>query len=285
MQSTLLHHPASRAPEAAQLVATLVADAATQSGTVAGSSNSSEPRPLVHLARLGGNGSRADDGDSQFAIGFGPGPVEGHQWTEVGRLDLKATSVETVLLAALSAVAMQHVREAEVQIGDPVIVFGHDAWSLLLVQWAKLQGASPIAFVAQGTRPLTEHAAAIGVDEIIAEPSAANVSKAVKRTYRGAGFAVALDASATELSLTRALTAVRDGGRYVLAAIDPDRHVSLNAYPDLHRRDLEITTPMPSVEGPEFTRLFRFNLDLANRGRLRLDGVIDHTSGWRILNA
>jgi D-arabinose 1-dehydrogenase-like Zn-dependent alcohol dehydrogenase len=97
--------------------------------------------------------------------------------------------------------------------------------------------------------------------------------------HRGAGFAIALDGTATEQSLALALPALRDGGRYVLAGLDPERDVDLNAYPDLHRRDLEIISPMHSGS-VDFARMVRFSLQLAGERRLRLDGLVDSSAAW-----
>jgi hypothetical protein len=83
--------------------------------------------------------------------------------------------------------------------------------------------------------------------------------------------------------MTQALSALRDGGRYVLAAIDPQQHVLLNAYPDLHRRDLEIVSPMYSRLPLDFAGLFRFSLTLAEQGRLHFNGLLDADRNWQVL--
>ncbi len=93
---------------------------------------------------------------------------------------------------------------------------------------------------------------------------------------------MALDAMATERSMTQALSALRDGGRYMLAGITPQQSISLNAYPDLHRRDLEVVSATHAPQGSDFASMFRFGLRLADAGRLRLDGLLDPESGWQV---
>jgi threonine dehydrogenase-like Zn-dependent dehydrogenase len=241
--------------------------------------------PLVHLARIAAD--VANTRESVYALAFplgtdgNAGDERNPRWTSVGYLNLDATDVERVLLAGLCVLAIKQVREAAVQIGDPVLVFGADPWSLLLLQWARLQGASPLAFAGPRSGLLSETASSVGSDVTLVDPSPQDIARAVKRTYRAAGFAVALDAIATEQSMTQALSALRDGGRYVLAGIDPNRHVNLNAYPDLHRRDLEIVSTMYSDLELDVARMFRLSLDLADQGRLRLNGLLDPAFGWR----
>jgi threonine dehydrogenase-like Zn-dependent dehydrogenase len=234
--------------------------------------------PVVHVGTIGSDAERV------YALGF-PGAAAGDSsnvtWTPIGYLNLEALDIERVLLAGLSVIALKHVHEAGVQIGDPVLVLGADPWSLLLLQWAKLQGGSPLVFASRESR-LAEYAASVGVDGTLIDPSARDVAQAVSSTYRGAGFAVALDAVATDQSIRQALPALRDGGRYVLAGLDPTRYIQLNAYPDLHRRDLEIVSLMHSrLEPGDVARMFRFSLDLAEQGRLRLSGLLDPALGWR----
>jgi threonine dehydrogenase-like Zn-dependent dehydrogenase len=186
-----------------------------------------------------------------------------------------------VLLDGVSVLAMKHVREAEIHIGDPVAVFGTDPWSLLLLQWARLQGASPLIFICRGPQPLIEFASSIAIDANLSDPTPSDLARVVRLTRRSGGFVVALDAIASEQSMTQALSILRDGGRYMLAGLDPQEYVYLNAYPDLHRRDLEIVSPMYSPIESDFASLFQFSLNLAHQGRLRLDGLIDPSSGWR----
>jgi D-arabinose 1-dehydrogenase-like Zn-dependent alcohol dehydrogenase len=121
----------------------------------------------------------------------------------------------------------------------------------------------------------------MGIELVLDDPGAREIARTLKLSPRGAGFAIALDGIATEQSLAHALPALRDGGRYVLAGLDPERHVDLNAYPDVHRRDLEIVSPMHSLGDLDVGRMFRFALQLADQGRLRLDGLLDSNVGWR----
>jgi threonine dehydrogenase-like Zn-dependent dehydrogenase len=245
---------------------------------VAGTSAPS--RPLVALGIIDGGGVGTAEPARGYALGFGH--AEDVPWLPVGPIDLQAATPERVLLAGLSVLAMRHVREAQVQIGDPVLVLGTDPWSLLLLQWARLQGASPLVFARRGPEALGRFAAAVGIDAGLSEPTPSDLARAVKLTYRGAGFAVAFDAIGTEPSMTQALSALRDGGRLLLAGLGPRPFVSLNAYPDLHRRDLQMLSAVPPPAGPEFAEWFRFSLQLADTGRLQLAGLLDQAYGWRL---
>jgi threonine dehydrogenase-like Zn-dependent dehydrogenase len=235
--------------------------------------------PLIHLARVDGSPASSAAQEPAYAVGI---PLsKSVTWHSVGHLNLGASRTPRVLLAGLSALALKHVREADVQIGDAVMVFGVDPWSLLVLQWARLQGASPLVFACRGPRALGDSASLLGVDDILSNPSQSELARAVTSTHRGGGFAVALDAVADEQSMRQALSILRDGGRYVLAGFSPQPHVMLNAYLDLHRRDLEMVSPMHSTAPFAFAELFRFSLDLAEQGRLQLDGLLDQALGWR----
>ena len=242
-------------------VATLVAGPATAD------------RALLHLGKIE-NGAR-------YAMGI-PGS-NGVLWHPVGALDVTAIPADRALLAGVSAMAMRHVREAQIQIGDAVLVFGTDPWALLLAQWALRQGASPLVFAGRVPESLSAMLASLHVDAHIQNPTAGDLAKAVKATHRGAGFATVIDAIASEQSMTLGLSALRDGGRYMPAGTDPQPRVLLNAYPDLHRRDLEILAAQPWAVEEEFARNFEFSLNLAAKGSLRLDGLLEPVSGWRIV--
>jgi threonine dehydrogenase-like Zn-dependent dehydrogenase len=272
MHPPVLHDSSREEPVAPRprILASLVAEAATP------------VRPLVHLGIL-----EAPEGDNTGApiteYALGVCHRDHVLWNRLGTLDLRTIQTERALLAGLSAFAMRHVREAQVQIGDAVIVLGDDPWSLLLLQWARLQGASPLVFAGRAPQSLGEHASSLGIDAALAELTPGELARAVKLTHRAAGFAVALDAIASEKSISQALAALRDGGRYVLAGIHPQDHVLLNVYPDLHRRDLEIVSAKPPACREEFASDFQFSLDLAAKGRLRFDGLLEPECGWRIV--
>jgi threonine dehydrogenase-like Zn-dependent dehydrogenase len=247
-----------------QVVASLSADTSTGQ------------RPLIHLGVLDGDGPEGPG----YALGLCR--PERVQWHSVGRLDLQTVTHERLLLAGLSAVAMAHVRESQLQIGDAVLVLGGDPWSLLLLQWARLQGASPLVMVRSGSRSAGAQAAASGVDLELTNPTAADMARAVKLTPGGVGFDVVFDATGSEESMTRLLAVLRDGGRYLLTGFDVQQHVALNAYPDLHRRDLEVLSVSDRTPVEGFAGLFRFALQMIDLGRLPVDAVVDQASGWRV---
>lgn len=242
------------------------------------------PRPLIHLGLIDSDLAAGQATTPTDAVGVcHPGSVH---WHSVGALNLNTDGVERVLLAGLSALAMRHVRAAQVQIGDAVMVFGADPWSLLLLQWARLQGASPLAFACRGRQSLCGDASGFGIDAVFADPTPGDLARAIKMTHRGEGFAAVLDAIASEQSVSWALPALRDGGRYVLSGLDAQQQVSLNAYTDLHRRDLEILSSS-ALSGPDtdFADRVRFSLHLAGTGRLQLEGVVGEACGWRLLSS
>lgn len=272
MQPPVLHDSSRDEPVAPRprILASLVVEGATP------------VHPLVHLGVMeAAEGAKTGALATEYALGVCHS--DDVLWNRLGALDLQTLKTERVLLAGLSALAMRHVREALVQIGDAVIVFGEDPWSLLLLQWARLQGASPLVFAGRAAQALGEHVSALGIDAALADPTPGELARAAKLTHRGAGFAVALDAIASEQSISRALAALRDGGRYVLAGIHPQEHVLLNVYPDLHRRDLEIVAAKPRATPEEFASDFQFSLDLAAKRRLRFDGLLEPESGWRVV--
>jgi threonine dehydrogenase-like Zn-dependent dehydrogenase len=238
-------------------------------------------RTLVELAQVSDTTTSAADA-RVFALGLPSGAPGGPPaWTTVGHLNLESTRAEHILLAGLSALAMKHVRAAEVQIGDAVLVCGHDPWSLLLLQWARLQGASPLVFAGRGSDRLAELASSLGIEGTLKDPTSSDISRALKLTYRGAGFAFVFDGLATEQSVSQSLAALRDGGRYVLAGLNPARQIALNAYPDLHRRDLEVMSPMHTPFDADVATMLRFSLTLIEQGRLRVEGLLDPAFGWR----
>jgi threonine dehydrogenase-like Zn-dependent dehydrogenase len=248
--------------------------------SIVAESSRTPPRSLIHLGVI--DASSAGTGGTVPSYALGTCHAEGVYWSAVGPLDLQITAPERVLFAGLSALAMRYVREAQVQIGDPVLVLGADPWSLLLLQWAGLQGASPLVLARRGPHEVSERASSFRIDAELPDRTPGNLARAVKLTHRSAGFAIAFDGIASEQSMPQALSALRDGGRYVLAGLDPQAHVSLNVYPDLHRRDLEMVSVISPITRTAFTEMFRFSLELADKGKLQLERLLDQASGWRL---
>ena len=135
MERSLLHDVPPDSPLAARtrVVASLIVDSHTAgaAGTApVASAGPSKTRPLIHLAT--NSGTSANDGDVKPAYALGI-PISGNTvWNEIGHLDLDTPAIERVLLAGLCVLAMKHVREAGVQIGDAVLVGNCcEAYSLL----------------------------------------------------------------------------------------------------------------------------------------------------------
>jgi hypothetical protein len=239
-------------------------------------------RPIVMLGQID-SGPEAD-GDLVLACSLatlGASRLQaesGCLWSRV-QAQCRGASLEHDLVCGMAALALVAVRQTRIQLGDPVLVLGNDPWSLLLLQMARLQGASPLLFATPGENRLGAVARQLGADLLLEGSSHAR--EAIALSPGEAGYRVVFDAIGTERTLSAGLAAARDGGTYVAASLFGPSPASLNVYADLHRRDLEFVPLLPTAPPPHvWTVAVRRCLAWTRSGRIKLDDVLVDGSGW-----
>jgi threonine dehydrogenase-like Zn-dependent dehydrogenase len=143
-----------------------------------------------------------------------------------------------LLVAAMSAAAMDGVRRSGSGFGDAVLVAGDDCLALLLVYWCRRQGAFPLAFAGRGPQEFFDVAAALGADDIIdlgGGAPAKQFSRAVKPESRMAAFVT----SSAVLCLGAIQPLVAAHGRVTVFGGSGDT-CDVNLYPHIHQRELAL---------------------------------------------
>lgn len=133
----------------------------------------------------------------------------------------EGVGLEEAALTEPAAVAMGAVRTADLEPGEPVVVFGPGPIGLLVLQIARASGAGPVVVVG---RPADAERLAVarrlGADETLSG-DAAEIRARVLALTGGLGVPVAIDTSGAPEAVVAALEVVRRGGRLVLVGIYP----------------------------------------------------------------
>jgi len=116
-------------------------------------------------------------------------------------------------------VALHAVDLARIRVGDSLAIVGAGAIGLLILQLARLSGASPI-FVTDPLPWRRARAAAWGGVPIDIDGD--DPARAVSRETRGRGVDVAIEAAWADRSIAQAIEMLRHGGRAVLVGIPGD---------------------------------------------------------------
>jgi 2-desacetyl-2-hydroxyethyl bacteriochlorophyllide A dehydrogenase len=193
--------------------------------------------------------------------------VDGPPWTSLpdGLGDEKATLLQS------AAIALQAVRDAKINAGERVAIFGLGTFGLLAVQLAKLDGAGEV--VAIDPLPARrELALAYGADASL-DPTACDVGFELKSSGRAAD--VAIEISGRYDALQQALRCVRVAGLVVAAGFYPGEASALRLGEEwLHNR-LTMVASMQGWGVPVDRRRLRAEaLELLAGGRLRADELL-----------
>lgn len=178
-------------------------------------------------------------------------------------------------------VSIHAVREGNVRFGETVGVFGLGAIGLIAVQMAARSGASRVIAV----DPLAnrrEWALAHGADAAL-DPAADDVVARTHELTDGPGADVAIEASGSYAALESAIKSTRIRGRISAAGFYQGEATHLWLGREFHHNRLEIIVPHGCGWGHEprdyprwdEDRAYRTMIDMLQRGRLDLSGLID----------
>lgn len=183
-----------------------------------------------------------------------------------------------------AAVALGAVRAAEIEPGEPIVIFGPGPIGLLALQLARVSGAGPVLVVGHVTDAARlAMARRLGATEALSGDDSA-IKERVLALSDGVGVPAVIDASGAPSAVTLALSLVRRGGRLVLVGIYPD------AIPVDATR--EVVRQMKSIHGAyggaslDFDRVLALMAD----GRLDVGPIVsevlplrDATRGFELL--
>jgi 2-desacetyl-2-hydroxyethyl bacteriochlorophyllide A dehydrogenase len=186
----------------------------------------------------------------------------------------------------LASIAMQGVRKARIELGEPVAVIGAGLIGLMAIQLSRLQGALPTVSIDQDEGRL-DYASQSGADILLVSDD--RVAKELSKQVGGDGAAVVIEATGHPDALHTALDCTRPFGRVVLLGSTRGETDHVNFYRDVHKKGLTLigahNSARPQRESsPGFWTQVedqRVALELLARGRLNVKPYITHRFDWK----
>ena len=143
---------------------------------------------------------------------------------------------EEMVFFNLSAIALQGVRKARIELGEATLVLGQGLIGLLALQLSKLSGAVPV-IAADLTDSRLELSKSIGADHTL-NPEDTDFSERLSSATMGKGPAVVIEATGHPDAISTALDVAGWGARVVLLASTRGETPSVNFYRDVHKKGL-----------------------------------------------
>ena len=185
----------------------------------------------------------------------------------------------------LSSIAMQAVRKARIELGEPVAVIGCGLVGLLAMQLARLNGGLPVLSVDKEIRRL-EFAAALNADAAL--PADEGLNAALREQCDGEEPAVVIEATGHPEAIPTAFDLARFGGRVVLLGSTRGETEAVNFYRDVHKKGLTVLGAHESARPRHDSAPGWWThqadqataLKLIAAGRLVVDPLTTHRFAW-----
>ena len=245
---------------------------------------------IGRVIALGEAGARAAGGEP-LGVGDRIATAAGHASHALARAD-RCWKVpdrlvpEEAVYFNLASIALQGVRKARLELGEPALVLGLGLIGNLALQLARLQGAFPVIGLDldAGRRAMASRCGA----DIVLDPSAAGTPEAMAGATDGRGPSVVIEATGSAEAVNEALALAAAHARVVLLA--STRGVTeANFYRDVHQKGLTVlgahaSTVPPHDSSPGYwTRGddTRTALRLLAAGRLEVAALTSERFAWR----
>ncbi|MGB9787968.1 MAG: zinc-dependent alcohol dehydrogenase family protein [Dictyoglomus turgidum] len=178
----------------------------------------------------------------------------------------KISTVEGAMMEPV-ACALHGIERLNIKSGDVVLIVGGGALGLILLQLAKLSGASKV-FLVEKVEWKREIAKELGADVIISPEE--NVVEIIKENNKGRGVDVGIEAVGKGETVRLTLESVRRGGKVLIFGVSsPEDLISISTY-DIYFKELTI---MGSFVNP-FTNSKA--LSLIEEGKINVKRVVSH---------
>ena len=191
--------------------------------------------------------------------------------------------LDAALLAHLASIPMYGLRQARVQLGEGLVVFGLGLIGTLGARLGWLAGCRPVL----GVDPVSERRALAAKAHIVSvDPRDDDPADIHRRLTRGRLPEVVVEATGIPAVLCESLRAAAPMARVVLLG-SPRGRVELDPYTDIHRKGVTVIgvhdsfTPTVATPHAPFSadRERSLALDLLADGSLIVDGLISHHIG------
>lgn len=143
---------------------------------------------------------------------------------------------EEIVFYNLSAIALQGVRKARIELGEATLVLGQGLIGLLALQLSRLSGAVPL-IAADLTDSRLELSTSMGADHTL-NPEDKDFSDLLADATMKNGPTVVIEATGHPEAISTALEVAGWGARVVLLASTRGETPSVNFYRDVHKKGL-----------------------------------------------
>jgi threonine dehydrogenase-like Zn-dependent dehydrogenase len=186
------------------------------------------------------------------------------------------------MFSHIGAIALNVVLDADIHVGETVVVFGLGVPGQLVAQLARLNGARVIAV--DGIAARRDLALELGAD-VVLDPASGTVAETVKDLTGGRGADVAIEITGNYRALQEAIRSVAYGSRVCVAGFFQGEGVGLSLGEEFHHNRVQIVSSQISGVGVSLQhrwdryRLTSTAIALAADGRLQVLPLITHTVG------
>ncbi|QEW02747.1 zinc-dependent alcohol dehydrogenase [Microbacterium lushaniae] len=184
------------------------------------------------------------------------------------------------IFAKIGAIGLNAVLDADIHVGETVVVFGAGVPGQIVAQLARLNGAGVISVdLIPGRRELAERLGA----SLTLDPAADNVAERVREVTGNRGADVVIEMSGSYHALQEAVRTAAYSSRVVVGGFFQGSATPVRLGEEFHHNRISIVGSQISGVAPALQhrwnelRMSTTALELAREGRLDLTSLITHT--------
>lgn len=196
------------------------------------------------------------------------------------RLMPEGSTEMTGIFAKISAIALNAVLDADIHVGETVVVFGAGVPGQITAQLARLNGARVVVVDPMLAR--RELAAQLGASHVL-DPGADDVAEHIRDLTDGRGADVAIEMSGSHPALQEAVRTVAYSSKVIASGFYQGGATPVRLGEEFHHNRVAIIGSQISGVAPALQhrwdeiRMARTALDLEREGRLKLAPLVTHT--------
>lgn len=207
----------------------------------------------------------------------------GHVMSEADALDRlmpEEADARIGIFSHIGAVALNGVHDAQIRMGDLVVVFGLGVPGQIVAQAARASGATVVGVDPVASR--RELALSLGADRVL-DPTAVSVSDTLKADTGGRGADICIEVSGAAPALAEAMRTVAYASRVVALGFFQGEARGLMLGEEFHHNRIEVVSSQISGVAPAAShrwsklRLWQSAVRLQHEGRLNLLPLITDT--------
>lgn len=227
-----------------------------------------------------------DDGDKDLlgervwgAWGHRTSAVRTADWVRQ-RLMPEGSSETAGIFAKIGAIALNAVLDADIHVGETVVVFGAGVPGQITAQLARLNGGSVVVVDPISSR--LDLAAQLGASHVL-DPAAEDVAGSIRDITDGRGADVAIEMSGSQQALQEAIRTVSYSSRVIASGFYQGGATPVRLGEEFHHNRVSIIGSQISGVAPALQhrwdeiRMSRTALELERDGKLQLAPLVTHT--------